>query len=56
MIFSEQYYGMADLGQAMVSGDTTIDVIRTNVENGFDNLLEKGYCADLSSSQKLMVT
>ena len=45
---------MADLGQAMVSGDTTIDVIRTNVENGFDNLLEKGYCADLSSSQKLM--
>lgn len=26
----------------------------TNVENGFDNLLEKGYCADLSSSQKLM--
>lgn len=54
LIFSEQYYGMADLGQAMVSGDTTIDVIRTNVENGFDNLLEKGYCADLSSSQKLM--
>lgn len=54
LIFSEQYYGMAQLGQAMVSGDTTIDVIRTNVENGFDNLLEKGYCADLSSSQKLM--
>lgn len=54
LIFSEQYYGMADLGQAMVSGDTTIDVIRTNVANGFDNLLEKGYCADLSSSQKLM--
>lgn len=54
LIFSEQYYGMADLGQAMVSGDTTIDVIRTNVENGFDNLLKKGYCADLSSSQKLM--
>ena len=54
LIFSEQYYGMADLGQAMVSGDTTIDVIRTSVANGFDNLLEKGYCADLSSSQKLM--
>ena len=54
LIFSEQYYGMADLGQAMVSGDTTIDVIRTNVENGFDNLLKKGYCADLSSSQRLM--
>lgn len=54
LIFSEQYYGMAQLGQAMVSGDTTIDVIRTSVANGFDNLLEKGYCADLSSSQKLM--
>lgn len=54
LIFSEQYYGMAQLGQAMVSGDTAIDVIRTSVANGFDNLLEKGYCADLSSSQKLM--
>lgn len=54
LIFSEQYYGMSELGQAMVSGDTTIDVIRTGVESGFDNLLSKGYCADLSSSQKLM--
>ncbi len=54
LIFSEEFYSMSELGQAMVSGDTTIDVIRSNVQEGFENLRDKGYCADLSSSQKLM--
>ena len=54
LIFSDDFYSMSELGQAMVSGDATIDVIRSNVQNGFENLRDKGYCADLSSSQKLM--
>lgn len=54
LIFANDWYDMSSLGQAMVSGDKTIDIISYGVSSGFDTLLKKNYCADLSSSEKLM--
>ncbi len=42
------------LAQAMISGSDAVDVITYSYSNGFSNLMKKGYCADLSSSEKLM--
>jgi hypothetical protein len=42
------------MAQAMISGDSAFDVYRFNLSyQDFANLLDKGYCADLSSSQML---
>lgn len=53
---SNEYYGtMEELGQAMVSGENTLDVIRMNTAyDQFFRLMEKGYCADLSGNAELM--
>lgn len=46
------YYETAEaLAQAMVSGDSKFDIYRINISyQDFSNLLDKGYCADLSAS------
>lgn len=52
----DEYYGsMEEISQAMVSGDTTLDVLRmsSNYESFF-RLMDKGYCADLSGNAELM--
>ncbi|NLD52230.1 MAG: extracellular solute-binding protein [Clostridiales bacterium] len=50
-----KYYATAqDLGQALVSGEDSIDIF-VLASNGIDlkSLMQKGYCADLSGSQIL---
>jgi len=55
LVFKNDYYSdITELGTAMLTGDESVDIINYSVSNGFDTLLEKGYCADLSSSEKLM--
>lgn len=55
LVFRGDYYSdITELGTAMLTGDDSVDIINYSVSNGFDTLLEKGYCADLSSSEKLM--
>lgn len=51
-----EYYGsLEEISQAMVSGDSTIDVLRmTTAYDSFFRLMEKGYCADLSGNAELM--
>ncbi len=42
------------MAQAMVSGDSAFDIYRFNLSyQDFSNLLEKGYCTDLSASPML---
>lgn len=49
------YYSTAqELGQALTSGDTQFDLLSINMNAiEFDRLMEKGYCMDLSGSEKL---
>lgn len=54
LIYPLQFYTMETLAQTMVSGETVIDLAFAQVDEGFDAMMEKGYCADLSSSQVLM--
>ena len=55
LLFANRGYGSStELGQAMISGDTSIDVINYSYSNNFDVLMKKGFCADLSGSEKLM--
>lgn len=53
---SSQYYdSLEQLSQAMVSGDTTFDLLRMNTTwSSFFILMNKGYCADLSGNETLM--
>lgn len=52
---NEYYESMEQISQAMVSGDTTLDVLRMNTGySNFFRLMEKGYCADLSGNKELM--
>ncbi|MBQ8312765.1 MAG: hypothetical protein IJX84_06120 [Clostridia bacterium] len=52
---NEYYDSLEQISQAMVSGDTTIDVLRMNTGySSFFRLMEKGYCADLSGNKELM--
>ena len=54
LIYPQDFYSLETLGTAMISGETAIDLVALDVDGGFDAMLEKGYCADLSSSQVLM--
>lgn len=54
LIYPQDFYSLETLSQTMISGDTTIDLVSLDMEDGFDSMMEKGYCADLSSSQVLM--
>lgn len=53
--FDKAYYSTAqELGQAMVSGENEIDIFRVSLNYmDFQRLMEKGYCYDLSGSEKL---
>ena len=53
--FDKAYYATAqELGQAMVSGDNEIDIFHVSLSYmDFQRLMEKGYCYDLSGSEKL---
>lgn len=50
---TDDYYNTTEkLTQAMVTGESIMDVLRMNVATGsFTTLRDKGYCADLSESQ-----
>lgn len=54
LLFANISNDATSLGQAMVAGEDSIDVIESRVDDGFDMLLKKGYCADITSSEKLM--
>lgn len=55
LLFADRGYGSStELGQAMITGDTSIDVVNYSYSNNFDVLMKKGFCADLSGSEKLM--
>ena len=53
--FDKAYYATAqELGQAMVSGENEIDIFHVSLSYmDFQRLMEKGYCYDLSGSEKL---
>lgn len=53
--FDKAYYSTAqELGQAMVSGENEIDIFHVGLSYmDFQRLMEKGYCYDLSGSEKL---
>ncbi len=51
---NEYYDSLEQISQAMVSGDTTLDVLRMGTSySSFFKLMEKGYCADLSGNKEL---
>lgn len=53
--YDENYYSTAqELGQALVSGENQIDILSVTLSYmDFQRLMEKGYCYDLSGSEKL---
>ena len=53
--FSQEYYeGAEALGQAMVSGENSLDVIIVDLSyNNFTSLMRKGYCQDLSGDSAI---
>lgn len=55
VFYEKGYYSTAqELGQAMVSGENEIDVLIVSLNFiDFQRMMEKGYCYDLSGSEKL---
>lgn len=53
--YDKGYYSSAqELGQALVSGENQIDILSISLSYmDFERLMEKGYCYDLSGSEKL---
>ncbi len=56
VLFSETYYSnMQELSQAMVSGESDIDVLALDLQyQDVQQLMSKGYCADLSGNAEIM--
>lgn len=54
-MYSEYFDSAEALSQAMVTGDTGIDLLRMSFSySDFYRLMEKGYCADLSGDAEIM--
>ncbi len=54
-MYSEYFDSAEALTQALVTGDSTIDLLRlTTTYSDFYRLMEKGYCADLSGDAEIM--
>lgn len=53
--FAQGYYSTAqEMAQALVSGENQIDILRLSMTYiDFQRLMDKGYCYDLSGSEKL---
>ncbi len=54
-MYSEYFDSAEALSQALVTGDSTIDLLRLGTTySDFYRLMEKGYCADLSGEAEIM--